>query len=538
MFSRHTPRLAAFIHTPILRKAPAYVIAVLLLCLPAVWNGFPLMFDDVGGYLERWPSASLGLGRSTVYGLVLWITRSMLFVPAIVLQAFVTVFVIDRAIKVFVPDARSQWLLAAAVAVLAAVSGVALFVSKPIPDAWAAPSVLALHLLAWHSCRLSNGARFVMAAIVAFAGASHAATFAVLAGMSAVHAAAKSGLPDFAKFMNGRNRQHPISAWLARRRVRLAPRGIGFAVVAVWSGLVLQAAGNFIVTGRIALNADGEIFLFARMIEDGMAGDVLSEECPRADWNLCQYRDALPSYAEGFLFNPDSPLQKIGGAYDPDARREIAAIVARSLVRHPLAHASRAFALTATQFIDAGTGGAMEPLYSDHTRTMLSRYAPSLIPTFDAARQQTSDIDVSGWSGWVVVPVSVAASLVLPLFAVLLWRRGLRREAALPALLFVSLLGNAAVCGVVASPNDRYQARLVWLAPLAAGLAGRALVRPSLPSPLAGTVGRAQIGFRCAQTWAAAFSFESTRRRNVTPRNAPPPDGRAGARPSPSSSSG
>jgi hypothetical protein len=134
--------------------------------------------------------------------------------------------------------------------------------------------------------------------------------------------------------------------------------------------------------------------------------------------------------------------------------------------------------LTATQFVDAGTGGAMEPLYSDHTRTMLSRYAPTLIPAFDAARQQTSDIDVSAWSDWVVVPVSVAASFALPLIAVLLWRRGLCREATLPALLFVSLLGNAAVCGVVASPNDRYQARLVWLAPLALGLAGLVLARP------------------------------------------------------------
>jgi hypothetical protein len=514
MFSRHTPPPAAFTRTPMLRAAPAYAVAVLLLCLPAVWNGFPLMFDDVGGYLERWPTGSLGLGRSTVYGTLLWFTRWTLFVPAIVLQAVVTAFVIDCAIKAFVPGARPPWLPAVAVAVLAAVSGVALFVSKPMPDAWTAPAVLALHLLVWHPRRLSNGERFVMGAIVAFAGASHMATFAVLAGMSVVHAAAKSGLRGFAKFMSGRNRQQPIPAgWLARRR--LAPRGIGFAIVAVWSGLALQAAGNFVVTGRMALQADGDIFLFARMVEDGMAGDVLSEECPRAGWKLCQYRDALPSYAEGFLFDPDSPLQKIGGASDPGARREIAAIVARSLVRHPLAHASRALELTATQFVDIGIGGAMEPMMSEHTRATLSRYAPALIPSFDAARQQTNDIDVSGWSDWVVAPVSVAAPFALPLFAVLLWRRRLRREAMLPALLFLGLLGNAAVCGAVASPNDRYQARLVWLAPLALGLTGRALVqRVKAPPP------------------------HTHRRKNVTPRNAPPPGGRADARPSPSSSCG
>jgi hypothetical protein len=219
------------------------------------------------------------------------------------------------------------------------------------------------------------------------------------------------------------------------------------------------------------------MFLFARMVEDGMAGDILSEECPRPDWQLCRFAGALPAYAEAFLFDGDSPLQQIGGPRDPRAWHEIAAIIARSLVRHPLAHAARAIALTAMQLVDVGTGGAMEPLMSAHTRSVLTRYAPTLVPAFDAARQQTDEIDVSGWSEWIVEPVSIAASFALPLVAVLLWRRGLRHEAMLPAMLFLALLGNAAVCGVVSSPNDRYQARLVWLAPLALGLMGQALVR-------------------------------------------------------------
>src|SRR5205823_12459058 len=56
-----------------LQPAAACIAAVALLCLPAIWNGFLLVFDDVGGYLERWPTRSLGLGRSAVYGLLLLI---------------------------------------------------------------------------------------------------------------------------------------------------------------------------------------------------------------------------------------------------------------------------------------------------------------------------------------------------------------------------------------------------------------------------------------------------------------------------------
>jgi hypothetical protein len=436
----------------IAQGATAYMAAVALLCLPALWNGFPLMFDDVGGYLERWPTASLGLGRSTVYGLLLWITRSASFVPVILLQALVTTFVVDRAVRVFVPD-RPQWLLPVAIAAIAATSGAALFVSKPIPDAWAAPGVLALHLMAWHAGSLTTRERAALAAIVVFAGASHMATFGVLAGLSVVY-----GI-----------------AWLARRRLGIAPPEIGLAVAAVWSGLLVLLAANVIVAGRLALTPEGEIFLFGRMVEDGMAGEILSEECPRADWQLCAYRDALPSYGEAFVFDADSPLRKIGGPDDPRARQEIAAIIARSLVRHPGAHAARAIALTATQLVDVGIGGAMEPLFSGHTRLVLTRYAPALVAGFDAARQQTEEIDLGDWSDWVVAPVSIVATFALPVLAVRAWRRGRRRAAMLPALLFVALFGNAAICGVVSGSNDRYQARLVWLAALAVGLTGYAL---------------------------------------------------------------
>ncbi len=335
------------------RHAAAYGVTIALLCVPALWNGFPLMFDDVGGYLERWPTGSLGLGRSTVYGLMLWGTRSAAFVPVIVLQALVTAFVVDCSVAVFAP-ARPRWMLPVVVAAIAATSGAALYVCKPIPDAWAAPAVLALHLVAWHGASLAKWERAALAAIVVFAGATHMATFGVLAGLSVLYAI----------------------AWLARRRFGFAPR-IGAAIMAVWSSLLLLLVGNVMAAGQFTLGSDGEIFLFARMVEDGMAANILAEECPRADWQLCRYRDALPAYAEAFMFDADSPLRKIGGAADPRARAEIAAIIARSLARHPLAHAARARVLTAGQFVDVGTGGAIEPLMSGRADSWLRCGAPA-----------------------------------------------------------------------------------------------------------------------------------------------------------------
>jgi hypothetical protein len=34
------------------------------------------------------------------------------------------------------------------------------------------------------------------------------------------------------------------------------------------------------------------------------------------------------------------------------------------------------------------------------------------------------------------------------------------------AIVLLAILANAAVCGMLANPHDRYGARIVWLAPL------------------------------------------------------------------------
>jgi len=424
-----------------------YVLAVALLCLPALWNSFPLMFDDVGGYLERWPTGTLGFGRSTVYGLLLWTTRRASFLPVVLLQALVTTFVVDCALRAF-GAGRSPWTLPGTMAAIAMTSGAAFFASKLLPDSWAAPGVLALQLVAWRIDSLSKFESAAMVAIVAIAGASHMATLGVLAGLSVLD----------------------VIAWLLRRRLRIAPKGLAVAVTATCSGLALLLVTDAFVAGRFVLTPGGSVFFLGRLLEDGMLAKILSEECPRPDWQLCNFRNELPTYAEAFIWEANSPLHKLGNPDNPRVKREVVSIIARSLLNHPFEHIERAITLTAEQLLDTGVAGSMEPVASAHARWTLMRYAPWVLPRHDAARQQVEAIDLTSWSDRVVVPVAVTASVALPMLAVFMWRQHCRQEAVLATMLFLLLVGNATICGVISSPNDRYQARLVWLAPLAIGL--------------------------------------------------------------------
>src|SRR6516162_11553769 len=49
----------------------AVIVVPLFLVAPALWNGYPLLEWDTGGYLARWYEGYLVPSRSTVFGLYL-----------------------------------------------------------------------------------------------------------------------------------------------------------------------------------------------------------------------------------------------------------------------------------------------------------------------------------------------------------------------------------------------------------------------------------------------------------------------------------
>jgi hypothetical protein len=68
----------------------AIAMAGLVLLSPAIWNGFPLLQYDTGGYLARWYEGYLVPSRPGAYGLVHAAGASLHFWPVLLLQAAVT----------------------------------------------------------------------------------------------------------------------------------------------------------------------------------------------------------------------------------------------------------------------------------------------------------------------------------------------------------------------------------------------------------------------------------------------------------------
>jgi hypothetical protein len=91
--------------------ALAFIVCVFLPLAFAVWNGFPLLQYDTGGYLARGFEDTLLPSRAVVYGLILNAGPPLTFWPALALQSALTVWVIALTLRVHGLEQRPLLLL-------------------------------------------------------------------------------------------------------------------------------------------------------------------------------------------------------------------------------------------------------------------------------------------------------------------------------------------------------------------------------------------------------------------------------------------
>jgi len=167
--------------------ALAFLVCVLLLLAPAVWNGFALLQYDTGGYLARWYEGTLVPSRAVVYGLILNAGAPLAFWPVLALQSALTVWVIALTLRAH-GLGRRPLLLVGIVALLSIATTLPWLTSILLTDIFCGLGVLALYLLLMRNETLSRNERSGLIVLTAVAAATHSATFAVLLALIAAAA--------------------------------------------------------------------------------------------------------------------------------------------------------------------------------------------------------------------------------------------------------------------------------------------------------------------------------------------------------------
>jgi hypothetical protein len=434
------------------RWALASLIAVAVLSAPAIWNRFPLLQWDTGGYIARWYEHSLVISRSTVYGLFLTAGSELGFWPVVIVQSALAAWVMALTLRA-VGLGNRPWLFAGIVTVLSAVTTLSWLTSILLTDIFCVIGVLGLWLLLMHAEVLNRVERVALFLLVAFSGATHNATLAVLGGLVLVAAA---------------------TTYLDRRR--LPPRRLTAGVAALVLAVVMVFAGNYYIARQIAWTPGGMALSFGRMLQSGIVNKYLDAHCPDPYLRLCKYKDELPRDADEFFWG--SPLfDKLGRFAGLD--KEMKRIALGALFEYPGLQIKSAIMDTGRQLIEVRTGEGVENVVW-HTYGIIKDHLPELVPAMEAARQQERPdglAHVFPELNKVHYPIALAAMALLPVIALLAFLEVLPFVyGEFAVLCMIALLGNAFVCGALSNPHDRYGARMVWIAAFAVTLALARLV--------------------------------------------------------------
>ena len=415
----------------------AAIAIPLMLIAPALWNGYPLLQYDTGGYLARWYEGYLVPSRSTVFGLYLHFGENSDFWINLGIQALATLWILQLTLRVF-GMARPLRLMAVS-AVLILTTALPWLACMLLTDIFAGLSVLSLFILALHGDKTSTVEKCLLFAFTAFAAATHSATLAVLLGLC-------------------------CAGWIARPLLgkRIAVSGLLQGSLTIIAGAAMLLSANFALSGQFAWTPGGYGVAFGRMMQDGIVARYLDDHCPELKLKLCPYRNELPATADDFLWGHSmfDELGRFQGLND-----EMGFIVQRSLIEHPLWQAEAALVAAAQQLVDVATGEGTQK-WIPHTTGIIERYMPAQVAPMRAAHQQRGDIDFTVINRIHVPAALVSMLLVVAILASAIRRRRLDDLTLLAATVALALLGNAFVCGVISGPHDRYGARMVWIATL------------------------------------------------------------------------
>jgi len=396
-------------------------------------------------------------GRSVFYGALLYIGElAGGFWLSVLAQALVVSYVI------FILAVRCYGLSLTAflvsIGAIASISTVSFFVGLLMPDIFAGVTILVTAILFAFWDNLKRNERIILALILAYAVMTHLTHLVVCIAMLGTYFIAN------------------VLLGFSYQRFRVGACVAISACVAV--GILGELSFNFAVSKTIGVPPLRPPFVMARLIEMGPGYEYLKDNCSKSSLTVCQFLERLPAPAETFLWSNDARAGVFALA-SPEVKRALGeeqyTFAIRVLMFDPIGVAVNLLRNAVRQL---GRFGLMEFYYCDRCVKGIRDELPaeywSKMRTTVAFRYSWFSRDFA-----IVDYIFGMLSLMsLALVAVLNYGQGVGRCALLVetcprlhgwffAALAVGIGANAVICGNFSTVHDRYQARVIWLIPLA-----------------------------------------------------------------------
>lgn len=479
-----------------LRTPLVVLMFALLLALPSILNGKPFLFYDSTHYYDvgrliaskvlpsqlpgddaaevpadptpdttaapedaRGGLSSIAGGRSPSYSLLVYLMSSLFSAYGVVaVQSVLAAWVIFGFFRLVAP-ASSTLNQTIAVGALAFLTPLGFHTAFVMPDIFAGIFVVAALILILDR-ELAWKKMLLLTALLAFSATMHA-TIIALGLVLIVLVLASRFVPAFRSGVNQK-----------------AAGAIAAALILCLGFGAIYKKGAELITGNTIRNAP---YLAGRVIADGPGARYLETHCDEGRFAICQFQGTRFLDHNDFLWGSHGAAENWVES-DPDLKlavqEEEKAFVIAVVSAYPWQQLQATLQNTATQLIFVGIRetihGAedimVSPAFMDNE---LMTHVPNLEGCATGTRCQAHTPLREAWGSLVYTCLLVTLAALVTLTAIRLPRifspmapveTGVQKLLIAGVFVLVVLLANAAVCGSLSGPHDRYQARVAWIA--------------------------------------------------------------------------
>lgn len=415
------------------------LIAGFILCYMGFYNNYPLMHSDSGtaiksGFLNQVPP-----DRPILYGLFIRqisMAESLYFV--IITQGILLSLVVFYYFKYFLSGKNLAIHFLAYIFIITFLTGASVNVSQLIPDIFTSITILTFGLL-FMIPGLKTRDIIILSVISILGIGVHNSHLIIVFAL----------LFTFTLLFSIKNIRIKWT-FLSWRRLSL-----------MWGLLVFTFLGmstlNYSFGSDFKTSKGGHVFFMARLIEIGVVGEYLEENCDKYDYKFCEYKDQIPW---DFIWDYEkSPLYKTGGWEANEEEYKTIIFDIMTTPKYLKTFVIRGLEASIKQFFSFETGNTKQMLKGSPPFSVIERFFPDQLKEYVGSRQSAKTLEYQFVN---TSQLYLAAISLLSLLIILFLKFPLKWKI-LSAYFLYSLYINAAVCGALSFVAPRYQSRVIWL---------------------------------------------------------------------------
>ena len=430
------------------------LVGTLLLSIIGLYNGYPLVYSDTGTYIRSGIEIFIPMDRPVTYGLFLhFFSLGWSLWPVIIVQNFLTAFVLFEFMKLFdIKENRFTRFYLSVILFLVVFTGIGWYSNQLMPDFFTPIAVLSIFII------LINKKISIPSLITL--------------GITLIY----SLITHFSHLMLGTILIIIILIIKLIMKERLTVISFGKILLTgaiILSGWLILPTINYMIEKEFAISKGSHVFLMAHLVDTGILEKFLKENCNNeeySDCKLCQYKDSLPVDLATFIWTGNI-LENTGGWIGSE--REYNKIISGTLKqpKYLLMNIYRSITYGFIQLTKNEIGQGLSA-YNENSSPYynINVYYYNEMNNYMNSRQNK-------WDGVNLKLDKLNSAnlllLILSLFAVILILTSplLRKINSITFffLLFAlaAIVINSFITAGLNSPCERFQARIVWLLPLA-----------------------------------------------------------------------